>query len=155
MTGVRVRRGTDTHTLDTGLVLRSIGYRGKPVAGLPFDEVGGVIPNEFGRVDASPGCYVTGWIKRGPRGVIGTNRICAEETVNTLWHDHITGVLARDIAGTQSLRTLLQSSGVQPVNWAGWRAIDAAERERGATAARPRVKFIGIPEMRTTALGTP
>lgn len=141
--------------LRTGLVLRSIGYRGIPVDGLPFDEHGGVIPNIAGRVDGAPGCYVTGWIKRGPRGVIGTNRTCAEETVGELWRDHLEGALGRDIAGPESLQKLLEDSGVRAVDWSGWRAIDAAERERGSAASRPRVKFIGIPEMRTTALGAP
>ncbi|KAA0115005.1 FAD-dependent oxidoreductase [Mycolicibacterium sp. P9-22] len=141
--------------LDTGLVLRSIGYRGAPVPGLPFDETNGVVPNAAGRVDGAPGCYVTGWIKRGPRGVIGTNRTCAEETVGELWRDHLDGALSRTLAGPGELRKLLQERGVQAVDWSGWRAIDAAERERGAAVSRPRVKFIGIPEMRAAALGAP
>lgn len=141
--------------LSTGLVLRSIGYRGVPVEGLPFDETAGVVPNTGGRVDGAPGSYVTGWIMRGPRGVIGTNRTCAEETVGELWRDHLDGALSRAVAGPDGLRKLLQDRGVQAVDWSGWRAIDAAERERGTAASRPRVKFIGIPEMRTAALGTP
>lgn len=141
--------------LPTGLVLRSIGYRGVPVDGLPFDETAGVVPNVAGRVDGAPGSYVTGWIKRGPRGVIGTNRTCAEETVGELWRDHLDGALSRTVAGPDELRKLLQDRGVQAVDWSGWRAIDAAERERGAASSRPRVKFIGIPEMRAAALGAP
>lgn len=139
--------------VQTGLVLRSIGYRGVAVDGLPFDEATGVVPNVAGRVDGAPGSYVTGWIKRGPRGVIGTNRTCAEETVGELWRDHLDGALHRAVAGPEELRKLLQDRGVQDIDWAGWRAIDAAERERGTVASRPRVKFIGIPEMRTAALG--
>lgn len=78
--------------LEAGLVLRAIGYHGTPVAGLPFDAERGIVPNESGRVEA--GVYVTGWIKRGPRGVIGTNRGCAQETVAALLDDHRAGRLA-------------------------------------------------------------
>lgn len=149
---VQALRVTDKE-LPTGLVLRSIGYRGVPVDGLPFDETAGVVPNVAGRVDGALGSYVTGWIKRGPRGVIGTNRTCAEETVGELWRDHLDGALHRTVAGQDELRKLLKDNGVQAIDWPGWRAIDAAERERGTAASRPRVKFIGIPEMRTTARG--
>lgn len=149
---VQAVRVTDGE-VETGLVLRSIGYRGVAVDGLPFDETTGVVPNVSGRVEGAPGSYVTGWIKRGPRGVIGTNRTCAEETVGELWRDHLDGALQRTVGGPDELRKLLQDRGVQGVDWAGWRAIDAAERERGTAASRPRVKFIGIPEMRTAALG--
>ncbi|MCF6387033.1 FAD-dependent oxidoreductase [Mycobacterium sp. MBM] len=138
--------------LSTGLVLRSIGYRGTAIDGLPFDDTAGLVPNVAGRVDGAPGSYVTGWIKRGPRGVIGTNRTCAEETVSELWRDHLDGALHRPIRGPGELQKLLQDRGVQAIDWPGWRAIDAAERERGAAASRPRVKFIGIPEMRAAAL---
>ena len=151
---VQALRVTDGE-LGTGLVLRSIGYRGVPVDGLPFDETTGVVPNVAGRVDGASGSYVTGWIKRGPRGVIGTNRTCAEETVGELWRDHLDGALHRTVRGPDELQKLLQDRGVQAVDWRGWRAIDTAERERGAAASRPRVKFIGIPEMRTAALGAP
>lgn len=150
---LRVERGASTELLETGLVLRSIGYRGVPIAGLPFDEEAGVVPNTGGRVDGAPGCYVTGWIKRGPRGVIGTNRTCAEETVGALWQDHLDGALRRAVADPGDLRKLLTDRGVQHIDWSGWRAIDTAERERGSAASRPRVKFIGIPEMRAAALG--
>lgn len=151
---VQALRVTDGE-LGTGLVLRSIGYRGVPVDGLPFDETTGVVPNVSGRVDGASGSYVTGWIKRGPRGVIGTNRTCAEETVGELWRDHLDGALHRTVRGPDELQKLLQDRGVQAVDWRGWRAIDTAERERGTAASRPRVKFIGIPEMRTAALGAP
>ncbi|MGU3499527.1 FAD-dependent oxidoreductase [Mycobacterium sp. C31M] len=152
VSGLRVQSMAE-EVLPTGLVLRSIGYRGVPVPGLPFDDETGVVPNDGGRVDGAAGSYVTGWIKRGPRGVIGTNRTCAEETVDALWCDYSDGTLDRTVAGPDSLRALLADADVTPVDWAGWRAIDAAERERGTAADRPRVKFIGIPEMRTTAAG--
>jgi ferredoxin--NADP+ reductase len=77
--------------LEAGLVLTSIGYRGRPVPGLPFDEAGGTVPNDGGRV--RPGVYVTGWIKRGPTGFIGTNKSCAQETVRSLVEDYNAGLL--------------------------------------------------------------
>lgn len=85
----------DTEVVDAGLVLSSIGYRGTPLAQLPFDETAGVVPNEAGRVTgtAAAGSYVTGWIKRGPTGFIGTNKSCAQETVHTLVDDFNKGLL--------------------------------------------------------------
>ncbi len=85
----------ETSTLETGLVLRSIGYRGVAVAGVPFDEAAGVIPNTGGRVDATPRTYAVGWIKRGPTGFIGTNKTCAQETVEHLLADFNAGLLPR------------------------------------------------------------
>ncbi|MEV0709505.1 FAD-dependent oxidoreductase [Nocardia aurea] len=160
VTGLRVARtGTDESTvIETSLVLRSIGYRGSPVAGLPYDEATGTVPHENGKVigadgAAVPGVYVTGWIKRGPRGVIGTNRGCAEETVAQLIADFDRGALHREVGDRAALRGLLAQRGVDAVDWKGWRAIDAAERKRGAEVTRPRVKFIDIEEMVTTARG--
>jgi ferredoxin/flavodoxin---NADP+ reductase len=149
---VRDTDGTGTDDIATGLLLRSIGYRGTALPGLEFDAEGGRIPNELGRVLAAdgqpvPGVYVTGWIKRGPRGVIGTNRTCAEETVDQVFADYDDGVLGRDVYGRDELRSLLDERGLAPVDWAGWRGIDAAERKRGAETARPRVKFVEISEM--------
>lgn len=136
--------------IETSLILRSIGYRGLPVSGLPYDEDSGTVPNDSGRV--VPGTYVTGWIKRGPRGVIGTNRLCAEQTVAQLWADFDAGLLARDVEDRESLDVLLAARGAEPVGWPGWRAIDAAERDRGVQAARPRVKFVSIEEMLSAGL---
>jgi ferredoxin--NADP+ reductase len=134
------------------LILRSIGYRGLAVDGLPFDEAAGVVPNDDGRVSGVPGSYVTGWIKRGPRGVIGTNRTCAVQTVDALWRDHLDGTLQRDVAEPVALRKLLEERGIRPLDWSGWRAIDGAERDRGAAASRPRVKFIAIEDLHAAAL---
>lgn len=139
-----------TEVIETSLILRSIGYRGLPVSGLPYDEDTGTVPNDSGRV--VPGTYVTGWIKRGPRGVIGTNRLCAEQTVAQLWADFDAGLLTRDVEGRESLDALLAGRGAEPVGWPGWRAIDAAERDRGVQAARPRVKFVSIEEMLSAGL---
>ncbi|MDT5008619.1 MAG: ferredoxin/flavodoxin---NADP+ reductase, partial [Mycobacterium sp.] len=148
----------DTEVIETPLILRSIGYRGSAIEKLPFDEAKGVVLNDRGRVidddgNALPGVYVTGWIKRGPRGVIGTNRNCAEETVGNLLDDFDAGLLARDVGGREEIATLLAERGATPVNWDGWRAIDAAERKRGAEASRPRVKFVDIADLVTSAKG--
>ena len=77
------------------------------------------------------------------------------DTIAEMWRDHLDGVLRRPVAEPDDLRNLLEDRGVQAIDWSGWRAIDAAERERGTSLSRPRVKFIGIPEMRTAALGAP
>lgn len=156
--GLRVT-GTDDGAvtdLATTLLLRSIGYRGTRQPGLEFDEATGVVPNEAGRVLGAdgqpvPGVYVTGWIKRGPRGVIGTNRICAEETVAKLFEDFDAGVLTRAVGSRDALCDLLAERELTPVDWTGWRGIDSAERERGAGSARPRVKFVAIDEMLSAA----
>ena len=85
-----------TEILEAGLVLRSVGYRGLPLAGLPFDETTSTVPHEAGRVAGLPGTYVTGWIKRGPRGFLGSNKTCARETVNSLLTDAAAGLLTTD-----------------------------------------------------------
>ncbi|BBW99672.1 ferredoxin [Mycolicibacterium moriokaense] len=143
--GVRLETGI----IETGLVFRSIGYRGAAIDGVPFDEAEGRVPNDEGRVvDAGeplPGVYVAGWIKRGPQGVIGTNRTCAQQTVGHLMEDFAAGKLRR--RSDDDISELLTRRGVQAVDWAGWLAIDAAERARGAAAARPRAKFVEVGEL--------
>jgi ferredoxin/flavodoxin---NADP+ reductase len=151
-----VHAGGDTELIETSLVVRSIGYTGSPIIGVPFDNAKGIVPNENGRVlgddgQAIPAVYVTGWIKRGPRGVIGTNRACAEETVTQLWEDFDAGNLARDVKDRAALLELLAERGAYPVDWQGWRAIDAVERERGQQVSRPRVKLVDVTEMLTVA----
>ncbi|TVY06379.1 4Fe-4S dicluster domain-containing protein [Mycolicibacterium porcinum] len=153
--GLEIISERGTERIETRLILRSIGYRGLPVAGLPYDEDSGTVPNESGRVvDGAPlpGTYVTGWIKRGPRGVIGTNRLCAEQTVAQLWADFDAGLLTREVEDRASLDALLAGRGAEPLGWPGWRAIDAAERDRGVQAARPRLKFVSIEELLSAGL---
>jgi ferredoxin/flavodoxin---NADP+ reductase len=128
-----------------GLVLRSVGYRGVGLPGVPFDERSGVIPNECGRVLGQdgrplPGVYCAGWIKRGPSGVIGTNKKDATETVRLLLEDAEEGCIGTSPREGR-LEVLLEERGVGPVTYAGWEAIDAGERERGTPLGRPRVKF--------------
>jgi ferredoxin/flavodoxin---NADP+ reductase len=155
--GLRVvRPGSETELIETRLILRSIGYRGSPIDGVPFDAVTGLVPNGNGRVVGEdgrpiPGAYVTGWIKRGPRGVIGTNRTCAGETLAKLWEDFDAGVLNRDVGERAAVVALLAERGVEAVDWRGWRAIDAVERQRGSQACRPRVKFVDLADMLTVA----
>ncbi|MBV7706930.1 FAD-dependent oxidoreductase [Nocardia nova] len=146
-------RPTDcTETIATSLVLRSVGYRGQPVPDLPFDESRHIVPNERGRVvtaegDPVTGVYVTGWIKRGPRGVIGTNKACAQETVAGLLDDFAAGMLPAPRHDRRALHALLAERRPELVDGTGWRAIDAAERELGKQQGRPRVKFVSVAEM--------
>ena len=130
----------ETEMIPCGLVLRSVGYQGVPLPGVPFDERRGTIPNEGGRVEGADRTYVAGWIKRGPSGVIGTNKKDATETVELLLEDARAGTLAR-AGSTQTLEKLLDAKGAVYVEYAGWQAIDAAERTAGEPLGRPRVKL--------------
>jgi len=130
--------------------------RGHRSIGVPFDKAIGIVPNENARVlgddgQPIPGMYVTGRIERGPRGVIGTNRSCVEETLAQPWEDFDAGGLARDVKDRAALLEVLAERGVDPVDWQGWRAIDVAERRHGAEASRPRVKFVDIRDMLAAA----
>jgi ferredoxin--NADP+ reductase len=134
----------DSEVIPCGLVLRSVGYRGTAMPGVPFDEERATIRNDGGRVldDGGaplPGVYCTGWIKRGPSGVIGTNKKDATETVELLLEDASAGLLPPAAEG--DVAELLAKRGVTPVTYAGWEAIDAAERARGEEQGRPRVKL--------------
>ncbi|MER5470941.1 FAD-dependent oxidoreductase [Streptomyces sp. NPDC002685] len=128
--------------IEAQLVLRSVGYRGVPLDGLPFDPGRGTVPQLAGRVlrdgVVSPGEYVAGWIKRGPTGVIGTNRPCAKETVTSLLED--APALVRREVVEDPLAALL-ADGVRPAEWAGWQAIERAEAELGAELGRGVVKL--------------
>src|SRR3954447_12699626 len=130
----------ETEIVPAGLVLRSVGYKGVALPGVPFDERSCTIPNDHGRVEGAARTYVAGWIKRGPSGVIGTNKKDATETVDLLLEDARAGKLVRDDS-TQSLEALLEERGVNYVSYDGWQAIDAAERGAGEPLGRPRVKL--------------
>ncbi|WP_028800255.1 FAD-dependent oxidoreductase [Streptomyces sp. 142MFCol3.1] len=138
--------------IEAQLVLRSVGYRGVPLDGLPFDAGLGTVPHRAGRIlrdDAiAPGEYVAGWIKRGPTGVIGTNRPCAKETVTSLLEDADT-LVRRDVAGDPL--AALRAEGVRPVEWAGWQAIEQAEAELGASLGRGVVKLPDWPSLLAAA----
>jgi ferredoxin/flavodoxin---NADP+ reductase len=132
---------TDEHgTISCGLVFRSVGYQGVELPGVPFDPATGTIPNEGGRV--SPGVYCAGWIKRGPTGVIGTNKKDAAETVETLLEDAAAGRLEpKPDATAAAVDALLFERGVDVVEYDGWMAIDEAERAAGEKSGRPRIKL--------------
>jgi ferredoxin/flavodoxin---NADP+ reductase len=154
--------GTDEiRQLEAGLVLTSIGYHGRAVRDLPFDETAGVVPNDGGRVVAPDtgkpvfGAYVAGWIKRGPTGFIGTNKSCALQTIQQLVDDFNAGML-RDPAGKPpELDKLVRARQPAVVDAAGWRAIDAVEVARGNRADRPRSKFTSLDDMLAVAATAP
>lgn len=145
--------------LPVGLVFRSVGYRGKPVPGVPFHERWGVILNEKGRVldpdtqQPLRGLYVTGWIKRGPSGVIGTNKPDSVETVNGMLEDLAAGRVANPPEPTaEGALALVLKHQPRCVSFADWCRLDEMECARGAAQGRPRVKFTSVEEM-LAALG--
>ncbi|WP_243788394.1 FAD-dependent oxidoreductase [Saccharopolyspora gloriosae] len=148
---VRVRDSGGAGSIAAGLLIRAIGYRSTPIAGLPFDTATSTVPNRAGRVLAAssgeplPGTYVVGWAKRGPSGGIGTNRGCAGETVGSLLDDAAAGRLAAP-AGTGFDR-LVRTRAPKSVGRRGMLAIDKAERDRGEREGRPRVKFATTSEL--------
>ncbi len=151
---LRARDSGEREELECGLILRSVGYTGIPIEGVPFDEARGLILNEGGRVldshDAGHkvGHYTAGWIKRGPSGVIGTNKKDALETVQHLLADIESGTLL-DPADPEpgAVEELLAERGVRFVSFEDWQAIDEAEVGRGEPHGRPRVKFVRVEEM--------
>lgn len=134
------------------LVIRSVGYRGRSVSGVPFDERSATIRQRDGRVvdndgKAVPGMYVAGWIKRGPSGIIGTNRACAIDTVDALLADLTTSKCdPRDISRDLLFASLCERS-LKLIDLQGWRRIDALERADGAAKAKPREKLTRVAGM--------
>ena len=144
----------EREVIPCGIVLRSVGYRGTEISGVPFDERRATIRNDQGRVvdeDGAPipGLYCAGWIKRGPSGVIGTNKKDATETVELLLEDAEAGLLPA--RGEGDIAEALSARGVEPVSYAGWEAIDAVERARGEEQRRPRVKLCHWDELLAAA----
>ena len=146
--------------LETGLVLRSIGYVGAPLPGVPFDHRRMTMLNNNGRVlDADgtrplTGIYAAGWIKRGPSGVIGTNKKCAQETTSLLLEDFAAGRLQAPVNSPEALLAQLRADGVNVIDYSGWEAIDAHERAMAAGSGRPRVKLVRREEQLQMALTT-
>ncbi len=139
-------------TLACGLVLCAIGFKGIAVPGLPFDAGRGVVPSADGRVlregQVLPGHYVTGWIRRGPRGIIGTNKKCARDTVRALLADADAGRLP--LSGTLTAAAVerrLRERQPESMDLAGWRRLDALETQAGRLQGRPRVKRTRVAEM--------
>ncbi|MCY4022085.1 MAG: FAD-dependent oxidoreductase [Anaerolineaceae bacterium] len=149
-------RPTDIYeTIPVGLVFRSVGYRGVPLPDIPFYEPWGIIPNEKGRVlreqdgsDSLTGLYVVGWIKRGPSGVIGTNKPDSVETVTMLLEDLAAGELWQPTApAPAAVDDLMAERGLRPVTFADWQILDELEQERGEALGRPRLKYSRVEEM--------
>ncbi|MEV4896129.1 FAD-dependent oxidoreductase [Nonomuraea sp. NPDC055795] len=135
-------------TLPVGMVLRSVGYQSVPLPGVPFDTGSMTVPNEAGRVRERE--YVAGWLKRGPTGVIGTNKSDAAETVRTLLSD----LAGHDRVRPASVEDLLRSRGVEPVTYEHWLRIEAAEEALARTLGRgERVKLVGLDAMRDAVQG--
>ena len=136
--------------MDCGLFFRSVGYRGIELPGVPFEARRGVFPNEAGRIVAEgapvPGLYAAGWIKRGPSGVIGTNKPDSVETVRKLLED-LPALPGCETPDTAPLRELLAERNVRVVSYADWQRIDAAETARGKPRGKPREKFTTVAEM--------
>jgi ferredoxin/flavodoxin---NADP+ reductase len=154
---VRAVPTEERETIPADIVFRSVGYLGVPLDDVPFDPRTGTIPNAAGRVldpegQSIPGLYAAGWIKRGPTGVIGTNKKDATETVEHLLEDARAGVL-RAPEGDGTLESLLAERGVEAVLYAGWEAIDALERSRGEPHGRPRIKLSSWDELLAAARG--
>lgn len=138
----------ETEILEAGLVFRSVGYRGMALPGPPFDQRKGVIPNERGRVfdpangEAVTGLYAAGWIKRGPSGLIGSNKACAHETAGEMMADAAAGVtLEPGRPAREEVNRLLESRGIRYITYQEWLKIDAYETEMGRKEGRPRVKL--------------
>jgi ferredoxin/flavodoxin---NADP+ reductase len=149
--------GEEVETVECGLVFRSVGYRAVPLPDVPFDERYFVLPNERGRVLTAdgkplPGVYAVGWIKRGPTGILGTNKRDAEETVGCLVEDLRAGALPPP-AGSDPIDALLAERKLDVVTVDGWRAIDAAELESGKSQGRPRVKLASREELLAASRG--
>jgi ferredoxin--NADP+ reductase len=152
--GHTVARPTGTtDDIACGLVLRAAGFRGRPVPGLPFDDDSGTLPQRQGRVldsergEAMVGVYATGWIKRGPSGVLGTNRPCAAETVQSLLDDYASGALLPPTQDHGALRDLVAQRRPEALDLSGWHAIDRLEQASASGTNRPRVKVTSIEEM--------
>jgi ferredoxin--NADP+ reductase len=154
--GLRAVPTEERETIECGLVFRSVGYHGVPLPDVPFDQGSGTMPNDGGRVldeagEPIPGLYCAGWIKRGPTGVIGTNKKDATETIKLLLEDARERRLERTDASADAIVDLLVARGARPVLYAGWEAIDALERSRGEPHGRPRVKLCSWDELLAAA----
>lgn len=146
--------GTDqVQRIDAGMVLSSIGYHGTPIADLPFDDNAGVVPSKGGRVidpltgQRVPGAYVSGWIKRGTNGFIGSNKSDSLKSIQPLAADYNAGLLTEPVAGPRAVARMVHAQQPDVIDAAGWKIIDKAEVARGAAQDRPRVKFTRVADM--------
>lgn len=149
---VRVQGTGKFETIEVGAVFRAIGYFGSAIPGLPFDPRSGLVPSHAGRVtgddgEPAPGLYVAGWIKRGPSGLIGTNKADAVATVSSLLADHERGKTGLRRYDPDVLLATIAARGVRVISYADWRRLDALELERGAAAGKVRQKFTRLEDM--------
>ncbi|MDB3989331.1 FAD-dependent oxidoreductase [Pseudomonadales bacterium] len=150
--GVKARATDQEEIIPVGMVFRSVGYRGAPVAEVPFDDYNGTIQNTEGRItddDKNPltGMYVAGWIKRGPTGVIGTNKTDAQETVNHMAEDARAGAVFEPTKSAEHVVSLLSGRKPDVITYSDWNKIDEHELSNGAASDRPRVKLTNIEDM--------
>jgi ferredoxin--NADP+ reductase len=154
---LRPRATDETEEIPVGMVFRSVGYKGLPLPEIPYHESWGTILNEAGRVvddngDQVTGLYTAGWIKRGPSGVIGTNKTCAQETVSCMVEDLAAGnIMAPDDASVDGASALVFERQKDAVTYDEWLKINEAEVARGEAQGRPRVKFTNVQDMLNTA----
>ena len=154
---IRPRATDQEETIPVGLVFRSVGYKGQPLPDIPYHESWGTILNEAGRVvdengEPVTGVYTAGWIKRGPSGVIGTNKTCAQETVACMVEDLEAGkMLSPEAPAVGAAKALIDSRVPDAVSYAEWQKIDAEEVRRGEAQGRPRIKFTSVSGMLAVA----
>ena len=154
------RRAVSTNSrevIPAGLVLRSVGYRGRALPGVPFDTAAGIIPSLNGRVIGADGApvpklYTAGWIRRGPSGIIGTNRECATETAESALADLDAASKCCDPALRTQLLSKLTAGKSAKIDIAGWHRIDQVERKAGEACGKPREKLTSVPDMLEAAL---
>jgi len=150
---VRARATDQEETIPVGLVFRSVGYRGVPLPEIPFNQSWGIVHNETGRItDAAgkrqTGCYVAGWIKRGPTGVIGTNKTDAQETVNCMVEDLRAGSILHPVSpGLDAAEALIRSRQPDAFTYDDWSRMNQIEVGKGEQTGRPRVKFTEVSQM--------
>ena len=146
-------KGTgETIEIPAGIVFRSIGYRGRPLPGVPFDEQQGVFPNTLGRItdqndNPVPQLYTAGWIKRGPSGIIGTNRACSVETVASILKDIDLLATTERKSGSEGICRILQAKKIRHIGFTDWKKIDQHEINLGKARGKPREKLTSVAEM--------
>jgi adrenodoxin-NADP+ reductase len=154
--GAQIATGTGNfETLPCGIAFRSIGYKSRPIPGIPFDMKRGVVPNLQGRViegqQSQIGLYVVGWLKRGPSGIVGTNKVCAEETVGAIASDVGSGALPSQHESS-NIEGLFKERGIRFVDFEAWKRLDRTEVVAGQTSGKSREKVTSIDQMVNIAL---
>lgn len=153
---LRARATDEREVIPADVVFRAIGYQGVALPGVPFDPITATIPNDRGRVidpltgQARPGEYVAGWIKRGPNGIIGTNKPDAQETVEALVEDVRDQRLRREVLPAPVFERFLAERQGEVVSFDDWKYLDAREVEKGEELGRPRLKFARVENMLRT-----